>query len=213
MKIYEKLPQFEPPRELEPGEIDMLLETAIWPAATYFWGESYRDPEALEENEDVAQFFESGDANPADGKPDMVELRFWVEEEFPLNKYGEVDDGSAPDLYVGVALESYHHDLTGLFQNKFGCEEEIWGVVEYEFAWDGTPPLANHYYVYKRDEEDVESDRLDHRHRDFLKEISGKKLFNPDRNAELNTQDAIDIRNILLALETPAEIIAPTWEE
>jgi hypothetical protein len=202
MSIYEALPQVEQPRELRDDELTKFTNANIWPAAIYFWGNSFRNPKDLDENDPVHQMFESPDGRR------KVEVSFYIDAEFPLNDAGEVDENVETDLFAGVCLEAYHPDLTSRFQKRTGQDLEIWEVITYDFPLDGTTPIANRYYSFRDEEsEEIESDKVTKRQNKFLRNISRLPQFDPDRSIELDTQDIIDIHNLLLALEVPNGII------
>lgn len=224
MSLHEPFPEFEaPPRDLTNQELDALMEDVIWPAATAFWGSDYRDIDKLEENEAVRKYIRAANTDTQGDTRFQVEASFFLEAQYQVDDNGEIDEASPADFYAVVSLESLHHGMTRIFRRESGRDEEVWEVNVFEFGWDGTPPLAGRYYVFKSPAEEdpdaspeeieppqeIEPPRWSHRHHKFLQNASRLHSFNPDRSADLNTQDAIDIRNILLALDTPEEVIMP----
>jgi hypothetical protein len=214
MSIYEVFPA-EVPRDLTDKELAMFAKAQVFAAAEHVWGEDFSDPSKLDDNEALSREFKS--QNP--DEPGKLELGLYIDAEFPQDDDNDgIDDRFPPDLYVGVSIETCRFDLTKILQKKLvNYELEVWEVTTFEFPVhadndeDGGP-LANRYYVLRVDDgDDIEPDELTPRQKRFLDNVSANPKYNPDRSIEINTQDAIDISNILLALEIPERVIGLTW--
>lgn len=202
MSIYEAFPEVEGPRDMSQEEMTHFAETNIWPAAIFFWGNSYKDPAALDDNEPIELTIESPDG---DNKL-VIGLSVYYEQ--------ALDDDEGPkeieasDMFVSVSIETLRPDMNHIFKSSLGGLQ-IWEVSTYDFYLDGSEPEADRFYVVKsEDNEEFEPNRLSPRLRGMLKKISKTQRFNPERDADLNSQDIIDIHNILLALEIPEGIIS-----
>ena len=162
MGIYEAFPQIEPPRELSLSEAAQFAETNIWPAAVFFWGNSYKSPEALDDNEPVSVVIESPDGE------NKIELLLCVSYEKGLGD-SESEEISPDELYVSLSIEVLRPDMNRTFHNSLGGLK-IWEVCTYDFYLDGSEPEADRFYAL-RDEDDDEPapDSIPKRQKDMLR--------------------------------------------
>jgi hypothetical protein len=109
---------------------------------------------------------------------------------------------------VSASIETIRPDMNKVFKNSLRGMR-IWEVCSYSFYLDGSEPEVDRFYTLRdENDEEIEYDQLPERQKDMLSRISRHSRFNPDRDADINTQDIIDIHNILLALEVPEEMIS-----
>jgi hypothetical protein len=203
MRIYDAFPEIEPPRELDLNDVAKFAEANVWPAATFFWGNSYKDPNERDNNEPISVVIESPDSENIVQL--FLSLECGYEQQLDDNEDpGEIETG---ELYVCVSIETIRPDMNKVFKNSLSGLR-IWEVCSYSFYLDGSEPEADRFYTLRdEDDEEIEYDRLPKRQKDMLSRVSRHQRFNPYRDAEINTQDIVDIHNILLALEVPEEII------
>lgn len=211
MGIYESFPE-QKPRDLTIEELRRFAATQVFAAARHIWGEDFDDPAKLEDNEPVSRLIESEVA----GDDSRVEVDMYVDADFALDDDGDKDESVPPDLYVGVSLSVFRADITKRLQRQQrDFDHEVWQVTTFEFpvSTEEEWGLANRYYALCEvgDTDEVSPDDLTPRQRKFLEKVSNNSQYDPDRSIEINTQDTLDISNILLALEIPERVIGLAW--
>jgi hypothetical protein len=204
MSRYEAFPDLEPV-DMCDDELADFVSSSIWPAANHIWDDAYKDPER-------ALYVEDRTATiPSEyGAGTGIELSFSTEVLAHVDDDGEVDETRQPEIYVRVALNSKRADLTRHFDKKFtSCGVEIWESCVYDFYLDGLMHEADRYYSLKDNEgEDLDYDELSPPQRKEITRVSSHPKYDLDRSAEITTQDIIDVKNILLALDIPEDVIS-----
>jgi hypothetical protein len=206
MKMYDIFPDQEP-YDLYTEELDIFIKNNIWPAADHFWDERYKESETFDDIESKIQEIQSPNGER------KLELSISLESEATIGDDGEVDESVSHDIYVSVGIKAFRQDITRSYRKKFLDNNEVWEVCTYDFYLEGPEHEADRYYVFKDDSgEDMDHNEISHKQRRFLQQVCAIPKYNPERDAKINSQDIIDVHNILLALEVPDGVISLTRE-
>jgi len=191
-------PDFESRAMLADEEITGFAERNIWPAARYFWGPDFRDPEKLIENEAVWTPLTSPNGE------DTVTLSFYLQDENEPD-FEPDDDDYEPELVLMVEMEVLRPDLMDI--SPKACKGlNIWECLAYRFPVDGDLPRVESYYYFEN-AKGKKLIQLSKAQEEFMDYLDDSDEFSLDRDSRLDFQDCIDIHNILLALEVDEKII------
>lgn len=190
------------PYDLSDEEIDDFCEANIWPAAEHFWGDNFCDPELIEVRNELEIQHTSGD-----GMQSII-IGANMGALFEIDDNGESISGTAEDISVDIWFEAYRDDVTEIYQKGRETNLSVWEMIFYEFPIDGLPGVTREYIFKDEEGEDVE--RLSKSQKNFLRSINKRPDLKLERRKKLNSQDCVDVHNILLALDVPQGAISLT---
>jgi hypothetical protein len=184
--------------ELDEEEISLFKNDVLWPAAIYFWGTGFSDPRLLDENDDIFNGFDSPN------NEEHLSLSFYLADDADREHDQTVVD-IPPELVARIDMENIRCDLMDILPKA--CRGiKVWECLSYSFPIDGSEPWAHHYYMLESKKgRDITNPSREQQ--EFLEHLDGSDLFSLDRDERLNSQDLIDIQNILLTLGVSEEII------
>lgn len=184
--------------ELDEDEILDFTRRVIWPAAIYFWGTGFRDPNLYDENDDVYAGHESPNGE------EYVSLAFYLED-FADRDPGQTVDDIPRELVINVDMDVLRTDLMDIAPKA--CRGlKVWECLSYQFPVDGSEPWVDHSYMLESTKGREISDPTGQQ-KDFLDFLDESERYGLERSGRLNSQDLIDIYNMLLALEVAEEVI------
>jgi hypothetical protein len=189
---------------LKDNEVSNFINNNIWSAAEYYWGEDFYDPDKAKDRDDISW---QPNSEEFEGKIE-ISLHLLDDTDYLLDDDGSrLSEEGIPDIKVVLYLEGYRADVTEIFHERYNTEVTVWEVEAYEFAVNGSTPLIYRYYSLRAPDGD-EIDRPRKRQRQYLENIARSGTYSLPQRRRLVSQDCIDVHNILLAMEVPAEKIS-----
>ncbi|HET9721509.1 MAG TPA: hypothetical protein VFP32_00565 [Candidatus Saccharimonadales bacterium] len=196
-------PEFEP-TELDVDKAEAFTRSVLKPAAIYLWGTGYRDPRMVDRHEDVYKGFDSPNFENFVALTAYIHDGAWREED-------ETKDDVPPEPVIAIDLDALRPDaMESLPKRLRGLT--AWDCQRFRFPVNGDTPWVEHYWMLEdkngRDITDPKGEQ-----ETFLIYLDDSEQFSLARTEELNSSDLIDIRNILLTIGVPAEIVMPEEAE
>lgn len=133
-----------------------------------------------------------------------LSLAFYLEDYADRDPSQTVSDIPV-DLVVTADMDTLRKDLMDLLPKT--CKGlKVWECLSYKFPADGSEPWVDHVYMLESKKgQDIKDPNG--QQREFLEFLNDSERYRVERDGRLNSQDLIDVYNILLTLGVSEEVI------